>query len=222
MTIVSNNVVAMATLGNLVGISVPSAPTLASSVSGQTATITLAGVTGATHYLRYKKSTASSWTDGGSRSGDGNIEIASLEYDVVYIITAYSAINGVISTPTPAIAITISETQEGLLNPELEDTADEFLTAFGETITYNPSGGGSRSILAIIDQLEPGQLTNNSNAQMTTISVANNSTSGISAAEIDTGGDKVTLAIRRGETAMQRRITSIISQDAGMMTLEVR
>lgn len=164
--------------------------------------------------------------------------------DSSYVIRVTATISGIstsktyefdIATPltlitdnTRALVLTAvtseapSEIYDNVFDYELAAEASNFLTAFGCPIVYTPAGGSGRNIIAIIDRLEPGQLTNNSNAPMTTISVANNSTSGISAAEIDTGGDKVTLAIRRGETAMQRRITSIISQDAGMMTLEVR
>ena len=55
-----------------------------------------------------------------------------------------------------------------------------------------------------------------------TINVRNSATSGISSSEIDLGRDKVSVAVRIGETAQERKLAKLISQDAGMMVLEVR
>ena len=132
------------------------------------------------------------------------------------------------------------------------DAADGLLATFGETITYHPVGkigdtivgsgdilsmatlgiwrilspaeAMAREITAIVGREGPGELpgTPHGSSYRAVVRVANNSTTGISSAEIDCGGDKVTLAVRIGKTAIERRITDIISQNAGMLTLGVR
>lgn len=106
----------------------------------------------------------------------------------------------------------------------LIDTAADYLAVFGETVTYWPAGGGSRSITAVVNHERPEGLDGapHGSAPLLAIEVANDSTSGISSNEVDTGGDKVELAVRIGETAQKRLIKKIISQDAGMMRLELR
>lgn len=54
------------------------------------------------------------------------------------------------------------------------------------------------------------------------INVRNDAACGISSSEIDLGHDKVSLAVRLGETAQERKLDKLISQDAGMMVLELR
>jgi len=55
-----------------------------------------------------------------------------------------------------------------------------------------------------------------------TINVRNDSTYGISSSEIDLGRDKVSVPVRIGEAAQERKLDKLISQDAGMMVLELR
>jgi len=55
-----------------------------------------------------------------------------------------------------------------------------------------------------------------------TVNVRNNSTYGISSSEIDLGSDKVSVPVRIGEAAQERKLTKVISQDAGMLVLELR
>lgn len=54
------------------------------------------------------------------------------------------------------------------------------------------------------------------------INVRNDSTYGISSSEIDLGKDLVSLPVRLGEVAQEWKISKLISQDAGMMVLELR
>jgi hypothetical protein len=54
-----------------------------------------------------------------------------------------------------------------------------------------------------------------------TLAAANSAVTGISSSEVDISKDTVTLAVRIGETPQARRITNIISQDAGMMQLGI-
>ncbi len=106
---------------------------------------------------------------------------------------------------------------------ELIATTPEFLSAFGETVTYWPSGGVSRQITAIVKRQEPQGLEGAPHgvSHKAEIQVANNSTTGISSDEVNTKKDEVELAVRIGETAQKRLIGDILSHDAGMMRLEI-
>jgi len=114
----------------------------------------------------------------------------------------------------------------------LQTDAELFLKEFGEEITYTPSNGSPRAILAIVDRNPPEDIPEAPVGGMQksiTIQVANRSTSisdddvgGISSAELDTGGDTVTLAVRIGGTPQVRPIAKLLEQDAGMLQLEVR
>lgn len=114
----------------------------------------------------------------------------------------------------------------------LQADAELVLTEFGEEITYTPSGGSPRSILAIVDRNPPEDIPEAPAGGMQKgimIEVANRETSiadddigGIGSAEVDTGGDIVTLAVRIGVAAQVRPIARIIEQDVGMLQLEVR
>lgn len=99
----------------------------------------------------------------------------------------------------------------------------EFLDVFGETVTYLPAGGGSRSIKAIVDREMPAGLPGVTNVHTSVcfIEVANDVTVGISTAELNTGGDKVSLKVRINEIAQQRRIVRLIKQDEDMIRLEL-
>jgi hypothetical protein len=107
----------------------------------------------------------------------------------------------------------------------LDDEGTTFMTDLGgETVTYLPSGGGSREIQALVTRHEPDELgpAPHGHGPVLTVAVINSATTGISGDEVDTGRDKIQLPVRLGETAQARRIMSVISQDAGMMQLEVR
>ena len=110
------------------------------------------------------------------------------------------------------------------LDQMLIDTTADLLEVFGETVTYKPRASGSRSITAIVSRERPEGLDGapHGSAPLLTIEVANDSTTGISSDKVDTGGDIVEMAVRIGETAQDRPIKEIISQDAGMMRLELR
>jgi len=220
----SNDVIAISTGGVLSAPSRPSQPTLALVAGTNSVVATITGDSGVTHYLYYKSGSDTEWQTGGNRTGNGTITVTGLSDDVPYIFAAYSQkANGVVSLPAAAI-LTLAAVVTNQLYDILADTAADFLTEFGEQIEYLPAGGGSRSIKAIVDREPPAELDGmpGAHATRTTITVANNSTTGISSSEINLGGDKVEVSVRINETARQKRITGIISQDNGMMTLEVR
>ena len=72
----------------------PSTPTLSLSVAGSTVTATIDGDAGVTNYLVYWKAGEVDWPSGGTRSGDGDIEVNGLTPDVTYIFQAYSESDG--------------------------------------------------------------------------------------------------------------------------------
>ena len=204
----------------------PAAPAITLAAGTGQVVVTIAGDAGATHWLKYKGSSHTSWQDGGSRSGDGDITVTGISNNVPYIFVAYSQVNsGPFSTPSVAAILTLAAASESTdFCQMIGNDADIILSEFGETIVYKPRGGGSRSIEAVVTRAGAEGLGGApaGNAPLSNILVKNDSTEGISSSEIDTGGDKVTIAHRIGDTAQDRRITNIIGQDCGMMTLEVR
>jgi len=107
-----------------------------------------------------------------------------------------------------------------------------FLDAFPtETVIYRPADGDARNVIALVDREAPGPLPGAGAAvgQQLTITVINQATNaddddygGITSDEIDTGGDKVDVAPRVGETRKTRMVKRIAAQDEGMMTVELR
>jgi hypothetical protein len=54
------------------------------------------------------------------------------------------------------------------------------------------------------------------------VRVANNSTTGISSEELNTGGDQIKLAVRIGETPTKRSVQLLSEHDPGMLVLICR
>jgi hypothetical protein len=54
------------------------------------------------------------------------------------------------------------------------------------------------------------------------VRVANNSTTGISSEELNTGGDMIKLAVRIGETPTKRSVQLLVEHDDGMLVLTCR
>jgi hypothetical protein len=106
---------------------------------------------------------------------------------------------------------------------ELTEITPEYLSTFGETVTYYPAAGGSRGISAIVERDGPAKLDDAPHgvSDKLIIQVANDATTGISSDEVNTMKDIVKVAVRIGDTAQDKLITDILSQDAGMMRLEL-
>lgn len=203
----------------------PTTPTLSVTTGDGSVTATIDGDAGVTNYLKYKSPSHSSWQDGGSRSGDGDITVSGLSEDVPYIFIAYSMDDtGVASLWSNACLVSFTETSENEFDSLLISAATEMLKEFGEPIKYLPAGGGEREITAIIirEPISPLGGAPHGHGPLTHTKVANNSTAGISSSEVDTGGDKVEIKVKIGQAVQQRPITKILKQDAGMMKLEVR
>ena len=203
----------------------PNAPTLVLTSAENIASAVITGDANVTNYVFYKAAGESAWTLGGSCSGDGTIEVEDLDDGIIYTFIAYSIdANSLCSAPSVAFSVSFSADATSEFDGVIDDTADYHLDAFAETITYFPSGGGSRSIRAIINRNDSEAMGSGikGHGPLLTITVANRTDDGISAAEVNTGGDKVTLVVRIGETAQSRRIIKIVDCDYGMMRLEVR
>lgn len=206
------------------GASEPSTPTLTIVTGTGQVTATIAGDSGVTNYLKYKASANSTWQDGGSRSGDGDLVVTSLANDVPYIFIAWSEnAQGLTSTPAVAVIALLTAEPDAEFDQALADSVAGILATLSELIKYLPSGGGQREILAVVTREQPEKLGGapHGRTPKVTISVANDSTTGISSSEINTGADKVELALRIGQTVQQRRIANILSQDHGFLELEI-
>ncbi len=199
------------------------APTLAVTVSGTTATASITGDSGVTNYLVYKIPSETAWTAGGNRAGDGDIAVAGLSEGVRYTFVAYSLSDGGFSPPSIPVSVLIEATVTGAQDSALAAEADTFLDLFGESVTYYPKGGGSRGITAIVDRNPVAGLNGvpHGNTPKMVVSVKNDADDGISSSELETGGDKIALAVRLGETALQWRISALNWQDAGMLYLGI-
>lgn len=95
---------------------------------------------------------------------------------------------------------------------------------FAEVVTYKPRGGTARSINAVVlrEQITVLAEDGDTVAPVWQVHVANDSTYGISSAELNLGGDKITLPPRDGKDAEDRSITQLMIQDVGMLVLECR
>jgi len=111
------------------------------------------------------------------------------------------------------------------------DAANVFLNSdhFAETVTYYPHRFHTaavrepRSIKAVVIRNQVS-VFNPDETIMTEfeVRVANNATTGISSAELDSGGDKIELAAKIGETASKRSIQYMTEHDEGMLVLICR
>lgn len=112
----------------------------------------------------------------------------------------------------------------GVFDTELKSTAEYFLDTFGEQITYHPAEGDPRQIKAIIDR-DAARGTDappSGYGPAITVTIANDAEMGVAITDLDTGRDKIELAVRIGDDPQQRSLGQIISQDAGMFTVGVR
>jgi len=96
----------------------------------------------------------------------------------------------------------------------------------GESITYHPGDGSlSRTITAVgieRDAIEPVPELSGSVMPSAIIAVQDDSTLGISLAELDEHNDEIEYAVRVGASAERRGIWRLLSQQAGILRLAVR
>lgn len=96
---------------------------------------------------------------------------------------------------------------------------------FAEAVIYTPRNGTARTINAIVDRNPPALATSPGDPMpLMTVSVANNATTGISSAELDVGGDTITVAYRIGRTAKsyQIHLPDGVTHDRAILNLELR
>lgn len=107
------------------------------------------------------------------------------------------------------------------------DSVSVFLSSdeFAETAIYHPRAGGSRTILAIVDREPPSLMDEVGNVLVLSfmIYVSNSATDGISAQEIDCGGDSIEIGARVGDTTLKTcSILRVLGNDNGMLQLAVK
>lgn len=118
-----------------------------------------------------------------------------------------------------------------LSNRIVTDAANVFLQQghFAEDVTYYPHRFHTatvrepRSIRAVVVRNQVSVF--NPDEQILTefeVRVANDSTIGISSAELDTGGDQIMLAPRIGETPVKKSVQYLTEHDEGMLVLICR
>lgn len=99
--------------------------------------------------------------------------------------------------------------------------APNLMLQFGDSITYLPSAGGSRSIQAMIER-ETVESSDGVLAKQMIVRVKNSATEGIAATEINEGGDQVQLPIRVGESAVTKTILHVLSTENGLVRFLVQ
>jgi len=111
----------------------------------------------------------------------------------------------------------------------IADAGSVFLNAdhFAESVTYYPHRFGTqatpRVITAVVIRNQVAVF--NPDEQIVPefeVRVANDSATGISSEELNTGGDQIKLAVRIGETATKRTIQIMSEHDDGMLVLICR
>ncbi|MBN1126925.1 MAG: hypothetical protein JXA82_18125 [Sedimentisphaerales bacterium] len=85
----------------------PGTPTISVQVSGTTATVSVTGDGNITHTVRYYKLTDGGIQEGGSRIGDGDIEVAGLDARARYLLWVTSENEGSYSLPSKAVSVYI-------------------------------------------------------------------------------------------------------------------
>lgn len=96
------------------------------------------------------------------------------------------------------------------------------LRQFGESIIYYAEGTGDGRVIDAIVEREVQVITDAGiPALKTLVTVRDSETLGVSATEIDTGRDKVTVSLRVGETPQLRQITRVVSTENSVVQFEV-
>ena len=115
--------------------------------------------------------------------------------------------------------------KDALLNDAKKFLLD--VETFAESVTYYPHvdyGGtaSSRTINAMVVRNQIQTFDADGGEVIVPsfdVYVANDPVSGISANEINTGGDQIALPVREGKTAEKRSIMHLVNQDHGMLQI---
>lgn len=97
----------------------------------------------------------------------------------------------------------------------------------GEEVAYLPLKGAERTILAIIERGDAVALPGVGGLDAATpsirVTVANDAEKGIASSGLDTGGDRIRVAVRIGaEEARTMEIARLVYHDAGALVVELR
>jgi hypothetical protein len=98
------------------------------------------------------------------------------------------------------------------------------LAQFGEDITYVPLRGEPRTVKAIVDRNPPTAFdaVDNIALEEVQISVYNDGHRGILSSTVNTGGDRVEVARRKGRKAQSLAITTLDDDSGGVCVLRLR
>ena len=123
------------------------------------------------------------------------------------------------SAPSTAVGRSGTEWDESMML-----AADALLHEFGVGITYMRSGGDDRAIVGVVDYDTAQNMgaMPQGKGSVFTVMVKNHATEGVTPDELNTGKDKIKIPDRVGNAAIERKITQIIEQNEGFLTLEVR
>jgi D-arabinose 1-dehydrogenase-like Zn-dependent alcohol dehydrogenase len=114
----------------------------------------------------------------------------------------------------------------GLLNDVYADDAALAFTdtdVFAESVTYTKRSGATRTIKVVVDR-EPMEDQNGHVVHAIYVTLANSTTLGVALSELNTGGDRLTLAPRIGQDTETLDLfpKNLISQDAGMLRFRLK
>ncbi len=191
-------------------------PVLSISLSGTTVTATITATAGITVKLYQKATTDPTWVLAGTRTGSGTITIAGLVEGTQYIFCAIEDNAGVLSFPSNPVIVS---TAIGFVGDSqgFDDGLIFLLQAKGEEVDFYPTGvgGGSRSILALVDRLGAQALPGvpEGSTEAFRLVVLNDDTNGISSTEINCGKSVIAIPRRWGLTKQNRMICSIENQN---------
>lgn len=102
--------------------------------------------------------------------------------------------------------------------------ASSLMHLFGETITYLPGAGGRpRPIAARVIRNDPLVVSESGDvlAQSITVIVADDSATGISANEIDSGRDEILVSLKEGGEPERRPLKRVVDTANGQVKFEV-
>jgi len=107
---------------------------------------------------------------------------------------------------------------------DLTQDAAVYLSDFGEAVVYRPRAGQPRPIRALVDRSPPAPVAEAPGALAPRIRlvVRNDDRLGVSSREVDTGGDRVEVAVRLGRAPESLAVVRVAAQDAGLVELEAR
>tara|TARA_R110002012_G_scaffold20689_3_gene73099 strand:+ start:3444 stop:3848 length:405 start_codon:yes stop_codon:yes gene_type:complete len=100
----------------------------------------------------------------------------------------------------------------------------QLLLLHGETVTYRPKVGGSFERTAIVERNPPAlfDAVGNAVAPSAIVRFHNDATTGVDANNLNTGGDKIDIALRNGATPTTQNVFQVLSTDGGVTELAVR